>query len=63
MSKKDDPLTERVSRLEERVNALYDRLERIERTVDRIDNRVWYIVTGVGITIALQILLLLMRGL
>jgi len=60
-SKKDDPISERVARLEERVQNLSDRIEKLEQLVNRLDSRLWYIVTGIGITIGLQILLLLLR--
>ncbi|MEM2163703.1 MAG: hypothetical protein QW521_02200 [Desulfurococcaceae archaeon] len=68
MDEKENPLimdlAQRVSKLETRVEGLektitmlYDRIRVLEEKVDRIDSRVWYILTGVIASIAIQILM------
>lgn len=68
MDEKENPLimdlAQRVSKLETRVEGLektitmlYDRIRSLEEKVDRIDSRVWYILTGVIASIAIQILM------
>jgi len=68
VDEKENPLimdlAQRVSKLETRVEGLektitmlYDRIRVLEEKVDRIDSRVWYILTGVIASIAIQILM------
>ena len=71
LPEKDDPLIveivnlkERVARLEERTSAiekfmgsLEDRLGKLEKHLEKIDGRVWAILSGVILSVLLQILL------
>ncbi|MCW1308316.1 MAG: hypothetical protein OH337_03850 [Candidatus Parvarchaeota archaeon] len=57
-------LAQRVSKLETRVEGLeklttmlYDRIRSLEDKVDRIDSRIWYVLSGVIASIAIQILM------
>jgi uncharacterized coiled-coil protein SlyX len=70
--RRDDPilvdLIARVARLEERVNGvekvislLKEKIEALESSVSRIDNRLWYVITGVVLSILVQILLHFLR--
>jgi uncharacterized Rmd1/YagE family protein len=67
-SRRDDPLfldlVQRVARLEERVNGvekvvalLKEKIEGLESHISRIDNRLWYVITGVALSILVQVLL------
>lgn len=45
----------KIARLEERLNAYAKDVEDIKNRLEKIENRVWFIVTGILFTIALQI--------
>ena len=64
----DDPtlvsLVERVARLEERVNGIErtiafvkEKIEGLERRVEKVDNRTWWILATIAISIIVQVLL------
>ena len=64
----DDPiildLAQRLSRLEARVDGVErsidyvkEKVKALESSVMRIDSKLWYVITGVVLTILLQILL------
>jgi len=66
--RRDDPilvdLIARVARLEERVNGvervislLKEKIEGLERRVEKVDNRTWWILATIAISIIVQILL------
>jgi phage shock protein A len=66
--KHDDPiildLVARVARLEERVNGIEktiafvkEKIEGLEGRMEKVDNRLWYVITGVILSILLQILM------
>jgi len=57
-------LKERVARLEERtsavekfMSALQDRLEKLEKRLEKIDGRIWAILSGIILSILIQIML------
>ena len=49
------------ARLEERQNALEKAVDYLKGKVEGIDNKVWYILSGVIVSIMLQILLRMMH--
>lgn len=66
--KRDDPiildLVARVARLEERVNGIEktiafvkEKIEGLERRVEKIDNRTWWILATIAVSIIVQVLL------
>ena len=68
----DDPrissIEVKIARIEERLNAtdatisdIKSRFDKIEQRLDRLDNRIWYILAGVLLSIGLQILLHLLK--
>jgi predicted nuclease with TOPRIM domain len=74
MSNEDDPrissIEVKIARIEERLNAtdvtindIKSRFDKIEQRLDKMDNRIWYIVTGIALSIGLQILFFLLRSL
>jgi hypothetical protein len=52
---------ERIARLEERSASLEKLVNMLKEKVESIEAKVWWIITGVGISILLQILLRLIR--
>jgi polyhydroxyalkanoate synthesis regulator phasin len=65
---RDDPiildLVARVARLEERVNGIEktiafvkEKIEGLERRVEKVDNRTWWILATIAISIVVQVLL------
>jgi len=54
-------LAQRVARLEERSASLEKLVNMLKEKVESIESKVWWIITGVGISILLQILLRLIR--
>jgi hypothetical protein len=54
-------LAQRVARLEERTASLEKLVNMLKEKVESIEAKVWWIITGVGISILLQILLRLIR--
>ena len=68
MSKKDDPLMveiaglrERVARLEQKSENVESTLSTIKQRLEKLSDRIWYILSGVVISILLQILLRVIR--
>jgi tetrahydromethanopterin S-methyltransferase subunit G len=66
--KDDDPIISsfssvqvKIARLEERLNAYAKDIEEIKNRLNALEGKVWYIATGILVTIALQILILLLR--
>jgi len=66
--KEDDPVISKftgievkIARLEERLNAYAKDVEEIKNRLNALEGKIWYIVTGILVTIALQILILLLR--
>jgi predicted nuclease with TOPRIM domain len=66
--KEDNPIISRfssvevkIARLEERLNAYAKDVEEIKNRLEKIENRVWYVISGILFTIALQILILVLR--
>jgi predicted nuclease with TOPRIM domain len=66
--KEDNPIISKfsnievkIARLEERLNAYAKDVEDIKSRLEKIENRVWYIISGILFTIALQILILVLR--
>jgi predicted nuclease with TOPRIM domain len=66
--KEDNPIISKftsievkIARLEERLNAYAKDVEEIKNRLNALEGKVWYIVTGILVTIALQILILLLR--
>jgi predicted nuclease with TOPRIM domain len=66
--KEDNPIISRfssvevkIARLEERLNAYAKDVEDIKNRLEKIENRVWYVISGILFTIALQILILVLR--
>jgi len=68
----DDPrissIEVKIARIEERLNAtdvtisdIKARFDKLEQRLDRLDSRIWYIVTGIILSIGLQILFFLLR--
>ncbi len=68
----DDPvvidIVQRVTRLEERVlmlekiiNMLREKISKIETLAEKIDSRTWYIITGIILSILIQILMRLLH--
>jgi uncharacterized coiled-coil protein SlyX len=68
----DDPviidLLQRVSRLEARVdglektlNALNDKIDKVEESTEKIDEKVWYILAGILVSIAIEVLVTIIR--
>ena len=66
--RRDDPVilefAQRLSRLEARVDGVEksidyvkEKVKALELSVSRIDNRLWYVITGVILSILVQILL------
>jgi uncharacterized coiled-coil protein SlyX len=66
--RRDDPVildfAQRLSRLEARVDGIErsidyvkEKVKALELSVMRMDNKLWYVITGVALTILLQILL------
>jgi len=60
MSRKPHPhleqLLERVTRLEERVNSLNDELNELKQCIKRLDNRLWWILSGVVLSVLLTLI-------
>jgi len=57
-------LVERVARLEERVNGIEktiafikEKIEGLERRAEKVDNRTWWILATIAISIIVQVLL------
>ena len=72
MNEKDDPrissIEIKIARIEERLNAtdvtisdIKTRFDKLEQRLDKMDNRIWYVISGILVTIALQILFFLLR--
>jgi predicted nuclease with TOPRIM domain len=66
--KEDNPVVSKVSgievkiaRLEERLNAYAKDVEDIKNRLEKLEGKVWYIISGILLTIALQILILLLK--
>ena len=59
MSRKPNPhleqLIERLARLEEHVKLLDVQVEKLSSCIKRLDNRLWYILTGVILTVILAV--------
>jgi uncharacterized Rmd1/YagE family protein len=64
-SKPNDPLlfdlAQRVAKLEERTTSLEKLINMMKDKMESIESKVWWIITGVGISILLQILLRLIH--
>jgi chaperonin cofactor prefoldin len=62
---RDDPvvldLVQRVTRLEAQVSDLRQSLNRLEESLDKLDSRLWYVITGIALSILVQILFYLLR--
>ena len=60
MSRKPNPrleqLLERVARLEERVNSLNGELNELKQCIKRLDNRLWWILGGVVLSVLLALI-------
>jgi|GEM_PF-6490976 len=61
-------IEERIARVEERLNAndinisdIKSRFDKLDERIDRIDNRVWYIVTGILVSIGLEIIMIIAK--
>jgi uncharacterized coiled-coil protein SlyX len=61
-------LLQRVSRLEARVdglektlNALNDKIGKVEESTEKIDEKVWYILAGILVSIAIEVLVTIIR--
>jgi tetrahydromethanopterin S-methyltransferase subunit B len=66
--KSDDPvmaeivgLRERVARLEQRTENMEGALKAIKERIEKLSDRVWYVLSGVILSILLQILLRLLH--
>ena len=62
--KRDDPvvdLLQRVSRLEAQFSSLNESVSRLREDVEKVEGRLWAILTGVVLSILLQILLRLLH--
>jgi len=51
----------KIARLEERLNAYAKDVEEIKNRLNTLEGKVWYIISGILFTIALQILILVLR--
>ena len=62
---RDDPvildLVQRVTRLEAQVSDLRQSLNRLEESLDKLDSRLWYVITGIALSILVQVLFYLLR--
>jgi archaellum component FlaC len=54
-------LAQRVSRLEARVEALEKTVESVKQRVERVDEKTWWILSGVVLSILIQVLFYLLR--
>lgn len=61
-------LLQRVSRLEARVdglektlNSLNDKIDNVEQYAEKIDEKVWYILAGILVSIAIEVLVTIIR--
>jgi predicted nuclease with TOPRIM domain len=66
--KDDNPIISRfssvevkIARLEERLNAYAKDVEDIKSRLEKIENRVWYVLASIILSILLQILFILLR--
>jgi predicted nuclease with TOPRIM domain len=66
--KYDNPIISRfssvevkIARLEERLNAYAKDVEEIKNRLEKIENRVWYVLASIILSILLQILFILLR--
>ena len=62
---KNDPVilefAQRLSRVEVEVSDLRQSLNHLEESLDKLDSRLWYVITGIALSILVQILFYLLR--